>query len=247
MQTDSCLRQLAARLQASGADQALLVTSGTGCSPSVPGNATGSNAALEQSHEAWNRLAQAFQADVVQQPGLLTGGGWAMHGQADHCLGQQCWHIALYLLNAPQPPMLLHCDQFALFTVPSHPSFCACSAACMVSTRCVPYAHSVHALSACAAPAGGELREYQMKGLRWMVGLHHRGLNGILAGAQVAPCHGGMELLPVDIGAEQLSELRGPRVAACSQARPCQTALASPVCTPRASLQTKWGWARPSK
>jgi len=30
-------------------------------------------------------------------------------------------------------------------------------------------------------PAGGELRDYQLKGLRWMVGLHRHGLNGILA------------------------------------------------------------------
>ena len=30
-------------------------------------------------------------------------------------------------------------------------------------------------------PAGGELREYQLKGLRWMVGLRRHGLNGILA------------------------------------------------------------------
>lgn len=28
---------------------------------------------------------------------------------------------------------------------------------------------------------GGELREYQMRGLRWMVSLHNAGMNGILA------------------------------------------------------------------
>ncbi|KAL4430828.1 hypothetical protein ABPG75_006084 [Micractinium tetrahymenae] len=123
-QTDNCLRQLATRLQASGTGDALLAThaargspslacgapgaagsSGAGspaaASPPGPGSAGGEGiAALEQSHEAWNRLAQAFQADVPHQPQLLTG---------------------------------------------------------------------------------GELREYQMKGLRWMVGLHQRSLNGILA------------------------------------------------------------------
>ena len=34
--------------------------------------------------------------------------------------------------------------------------------------------------------AGGQLRSYQMKGLCWLVGLHQRGLNGILAGAHAA-------------------------------------------------------------
>ena len=68
LQTDGCLRQLAARLRGMGADDVL----------AAPGAAGGSSdggglAALEQSHEAWNRLAAAFQADLPHQPKLLTG------------------------------------------------------------------------------------------------------------------------------------------------------------------------------
>ena len=36
----------------------------------------------------------------------------------------------------------------------------------------------------CEQPAmlrGGQLRDYQLKGLRWLVALHDHGLNGILA------------------------------------------------------------------
>lgn len=91
MQTDNCLRQLAARLQASGAGDALLAThAGTSSPPATAtgmgspagagtlaeGSTAGANsiAALEQSHEAWSKLAQAFEADVQEQPRLLTGG-----------------------------------------------------------------------------------------------------------------------------------------------------------------------------
>ena len=35
---------------------------------------------------------------------------------------------------------------------------------------------------------GGELRDYQMQGLRWMVGLADAGLNGILADEMVRGC-----------------------------------------------------------
>ncbi|KAI3433655.1 hypothetical protein D9Q98_003464 [Chlorella vulgaris] len=108
-QTDNCLRQLAARLPSPGLGQELLAA-GTAASQQAPGSRDGRSsggssrhggiAALEQSHEAWSRLANAFQADVPQQPKLLTG---------------------------------------------------------------------------------GDLREYQMSGLRWMEGLRRHGLNGILA------------------------------------------------------------------
>jgi hypothetical protein len=83
MQTDNCLRQLAARLPSSGLRQELL-TAGAAGSPQAPGSrddrssggssSHGGIAALEQSHEAWSRLANAFQADVPGQPKLLTGG-----------------------------------------------------------------------------------------------------------------------------------------------------------------------------
>ena len=58
--------------------------------PSAPGSSAsggdaGGIAALEQSHEAWNQLAAAFQADAVGQPELLTGGRGVV--------GAGCWAV----------------------------------------------------------------------------------------------------------------------------------------------------------
>ena len=36
-----------------------------------------------------------------------------------------------------------------------------------------------------APPQGGQLKEYQMAGLRWLVSLHNNNLNGILADEMV--------------------------------------------------------------
>jgi hypothetical protein len=76
-QTDSCLRQLSARLGSAGAGVALQDAAAAGGSPSQSGSpqaaAGGGIAALEQSHEAWNQLARAFLAEVHEQPKLLTG------------------------------------------------------------------------------------------------------------------------------------------------------------------------------
>ena len=108
-QTDLCLRQLAARLQTTAKALApVAVPSAPSTSPGVDvdkqpknaGPAEGDFSALKQSSEAWNTLAAVFNADIAEQPELLTG---------------------------------------------------------------------------------GELREYQMRGLRWMVSLRDNGLNGILA------------------------------------------------------------------
>jgi superfamily II DNA or RNA helicase len=107
-QTDACLRQLAARLKTRSSN----TTMATGAAPSSSANPNSSGktpnqpkegegfSALKQSSENWNSLAAAFNADISQQPELLTG---------------------------------------------------------------------------------GELREYQMRGLRWMVSLRDNGMNGILA------------------------------------------------------------------
>ena len=56
------------------------------------------------------------------------------------------------------------------------PSMPLPSPLCSVLSTC-----SFHLFSPPVAPAGGQLRDYQLKGLRWMVGLHDQGLNGILA------------------------------------------------------------------
>lgn len=102
-QTDACLRQLAGRLRIN--TKAVTPPPAAGKSPQSNnqeqgGEDGGGFSALQQSSEAWNTLAAAFNADIATQPEMLTG---------------------------------------------------------------------------------GELREYQMRGLRWMVSLRDNGLNGILA------------------------------------------------------------------
>ena len=165
LQTDGCLRQLAARLRSAGVGTGLLAAAAAGGSPtlssspqvpSAPGSSasgagaeSGGIAAMEQSHEVWNQLATAIQAGGVQQPELLTGEakeGWGGCGQV---WGQG----SAYRRQSKGIPTDSHASRRAL--------------------------HQLPCLSSCAP--GGELRKYQLKGLQWMVGLQRHGLNGILA------------------------------------------------------------------
>jgi SNF2 family DNA or RNA helicase len=107
-QTDACLRQLARRLKTRASSTSQQPSTTASKDPATTTTTTTTPTedqkegflALKQSSEDWNSLAAAFNADIPQQPELLTG---------------------------------------------------------------------------------GELREYQMRGLRWMVSLLDNGLNGILA------------------------------------------------------------------
>lgn len=53
----------------------LAVNLASRCAPAGPPAAGGQLAALQQSNETWNKLARAFQSDILQQPQMLTGLG----------------------------------------------------------------------------------------------------------------------------------------------------------------------------
>lgn len=52
-----------------------------------------------------------------------------------------------------------------------------------------PSRHSHLCFFACTVVEGGSMRDYQIQGLNWMVGLNHNGINGILADEMVRPSH----------------------------------------------------------
>lgn len=126
-QTDSCLRHLAARLRSAGASEALLAAAGGGNGSGSPtpvasqealdGGAGGGVAGLEQSHEAWGKLAGAFQADVPHTPKMLTGVRQLRMGVV--CGGWVCpmgsitpsAHPACFLVDQPQQWALVSEEQ----------------------------------------------------------------------------------------------------------------------------------------